>query len=70
MKHPELWAVLVLVLIAIGGLIVMYLRDSRYLHKKTKEALSDSLREEIEYEVEETKRKHEKFEATLKHFEK
>jgi len=70
MKHPELWIFLLLAGLALGGLIFMYLRDSSYLKKRTKETLSEPLKEEIEEEIAEAKRKHEKFEATLKYFEK
>ncbi|MFO1519036.1 MAG: hypothetical protein U1F57_05145 [bacterium] len=59
----------VLVTFAIFGFFVYYrVKEQRYLKKKTSEVFSKRLREEIDEEVAENKRKREKFQDQLKRF--
>jgi hypothetical protein len=52
--------------VIVGLLIYYYRRDQRYLHQRTREALSDTVRKEIAEEVEAAKQRQEKFKKALK----
>ncbi len=49
-------------------LVFLRLRENRYLKKSTKEAISQKLKEELEFEKSEAIRKKEKFEESLRLF--
>lgn len=57
-----------LALATLGLVVYFRIRETRYLKKPTKEALSARLKEEIELEESEKVRKKEKFETTLQQF--
>ncbi|QQR80789.1 MAG: hypothetical protein IPJ69_01075 [Deltaproteobacteria bacterium] len=60
-----------ILLIAVFGIPVYYRRwENKYLKKKTKEVLSDSLREEIEKERAESIRKKALFDEAMKNAQK
>jgi hypothetical protein len=50
---------------AVGVMLGNYIRDMRYLKKKTSEAFGAKLKEEIEAEREGGRRRHEKFEKAF-----
>lgn len=63
--------IILFILVSLGLLaLAVYLRmkEQRYLKKKTKDALSKDLREEIELERSENIRKSEEFKKKLKQF--
>lgn len=51
--------------VIIGLLVYFYRRDRRYLKARTREVLSDTVREEIAEEIEDGKRRQEKFKKAL-----
>lgn len=62
-----LWIVFIMVvLVTLGFLIRMRLKEQRYLKQKTSDAISEILKKEIKTEKEEFARRQEKFESKLK----
>ncbi len=51
--------------VIIGLLVYFYRRDRRYLQQRTRDALSDTVRQEISAEIEEGKVRQEKFKKAL-----
>jgi hypothetical protein len=56
----------ILFLIATAILVVQFVRDRRYLGKKTSQAMGTKLWDEIEEEREASKARHEKFMSAMK----
>lgn len=52
--------------VIIGLLVYYYRRDRTYLNARTREALSDTVRKEIDDEIEAAKGRQEKFKKALK----
>ncbi|MBL7684571.1 MAG: hypothetical protein JNK65_00860 [Deltaproteobacteria bacterium] len=68
MKVLETLILIFVTLSILVGLFFLRKKEKHYLKMKTKEALSPQLREEIEKESAENKRKKEKFEGLMSQF--
>lgn len=66
-KGVEMWIILFLIilLVAIGLLVFVHIRDKRYLSKPVREVLGEELKEEIEKERNEFAQHQEKFQKAL-----
>jgi hypothetical protein len=60
------WIAGLLTVVALALLIFNYSRDRKYLKKKTSEAMSRGLKEEIEEEREESLRRKKEFDEAMK----
>ncbi len=65
----EIWVFLTLLLLSLAFLILQRRQQRRYLKKRMREAISGSLKEEIEQERGEALRRKQKFEEALKRHE-
>ncbi len=64
LKESVIYVICIVILF--GGLWRVFRKDQAYLQKKTKEAISPSLREEIERERAENSEKKKKFEEAMR----
>ncbi|PIR20578.1 MAG: hypothetical protein COV45_05900 [Deltaproteobacteria bacterium CG11_big_fil_rev_8_21_14_0_20_47_16] len=61
------WGILVVLMLAglLAGLVYIYRKDRSYLNQRTRDVLGPKVRQEIEAEIEESKRRQEKFKNAL-----